>query len=75
MAGATLSQCGGCGLMFASVEAFEVHRSGSHVQRTRRCLTPQEMRAKGMARNERSAWRMPARVGIYTEATSSGKLH
>jgi hypothetical protein len=73
MAGATLSQCGGCGLTFVSVEAFEAHRSGSHIQRSRRCLTPQEMRAKGMAYNECGAWRMPVRVGIYVEVTDGEK--
>lgn len=42
------NQCPGCGQLFNSTHAFELHRIGPHENNGRRCLTPNEMHAKGM---------------------------
>src|SRR5579885_1429320 len=55
----TRSQCGGCHEVFNSVAAFDLHRVGDFDKRTRRCLTPQEMSAKGMTRNDKGWWTLP----------------
>jgi len=52
--GSGVSQCGGCGLVFKSVSAFDKHRAGDGDHR--RCLTEDEMRAAGMLVNERGQW-------------------
>jgi hypothetical protein len=38
----------GCGEHFNSTFSFDAHRVGTYTPDTRRCLTPQEMRDKGM---------------------------
>jgi hypothetical protein len=38
----------GCGERFTSEFSFEAHRVGTYTPNERRCLTPQEMRDKGM---------------------------
>jgi len=50
------SQCGGCGLYFSSVSAFDKHRVAIDKDGNRRCLDEAEMRAKGMDINERGWW-------------------
>lgn len=49
------NQCPGCGEYFNSTFAFEKHRTGQHGV-DRRCLTPEEMRAKGMDMNAAGFW-------------------
>lgn len=49
---------GGCCQSFASNNSADKHRTGPHGQR--RCLTPDELTAKGWTRDERGAWRTPA---------------
>ncbi len=46
----------GCGEYFNSTAAFDRHRAGSYSPMQRRCLTPDEMRAAGMSRNEAGFW-------------------
>jgi hypothetical protein len=55
--------CPGCGELFNSTHAFELHRTGTHNRpRARRCLTPDEMRAKGMAQRGDKFWISEFRV-------------
>lgn len=61
-----ISVCGQCGVTFNSVGAFDAHRTGAFEVRdgkgkvvkakTRRCLTEQEMRDRGMEPNEHGRW-------------------
>lgn len=65
------NQCSGCGLLFNSSRAFDKHRTGDH-GKDRRCMTPDEMTAKGMVLGKDGFWRgsaMPASVleGISDE--------
>jgi len=57
-------QCAACGEYFRKIKAFENHRVGkfgwNKVKNTRRCLTPKEMRAKGMAIDSLDFWLLPA---------------
>jgi hypothetical protein len=53
------SYCGGCHHVFSSVKAFDLHRTGSHELRQRRCLSKDEMRAKGMRQNGQGIWTSP----------------
>jgi hypothetical protein len=54
-------RCDACGLRFRSLSAFDMHREGdysgtSRRKHTRRCLSVEEMAAKGMRRNDHGAW-------------------
>jgi hypothetical protein len=49
------SLCRSCGLYFKSTAGFDKHRTGTHGV-DRRCMTEDEMRAKGMARNGAGLW-------------------
>lgn len=49
------SLCRACGLYFNSTAAFDKHRTGQH-GKDRRCMTVDEMKAKGMATNGRGYW-------------------
>lgn len=42
--------------MFTSLSAFDLHRTGKFEHKKRRCLTEQEMLAKGMVQNEKGWW-------------------
>jgi hypothetical protein len=53
--GEKTNQCPTCHLFFYSVTAFDKHRTGDHGV-NRRCRTPEEMQAKGMALNEHGYW-------------------
>lgn len=50
------NQCTGCNQYFNSNEAFDKHRTGKHGV-NRRCMTPDEMIAKGMILPEDGFWR------------------
>jgi hypothetical protein len=50
------SWCTVCKHTFTTVRAFDLHRAGSFRQRTRRCMTEQEMLAKGMTRSRKGWW-------------------
>jgi hypothetical protein len=58
--GSPVCACPSCGERFTRVYAFDRHRVGEPDHR--RCLTPDEMRAKGMGQNSRGEWRNEARV-------------
>ncbi len=49
------NQCRGCSQYFNSNKAFDKHRTGKHGH-GRRCLTPEEMMAKGMSLNKANFW-------------------
>lgn len=49
------NQCQGCKQYFNSNTAFDKHRHGKHGH-GRRCLTPEEMIAKGMSINHAGFW-------------------
>lgn len=49
------NQCRGCDQYFNSNRAFDKHRHGPHGH-GRRCLTPDEMIAKGMSVNKAGFW-------------------
>lgn len=58
------NQCAGCGSLFNSTRAFDMHRAGEFGV-GRRCLTEAEMLAKGMVIGADAFWRgsaMPADV-------------
>jgi len=50
-----MSLCRKCGVVFNSTRAFDKHRIGEHGV-SRRCMTEEEMLAKGMAVNARGLW-------------------
>ena len=49
-------KCTTCGEYFNSSSAFDYHREGSYTAGNRRCLTTDEMRAKGMVRLPTRYW-------------------
>ena len=49
------NQCPGCDQYFNSNTAFDWHRTGKHGV-DRRCMTPEEMTAKGMMINYAGFW-------------------
>lgn len=49
------NQCQGCKQYFNSNYAFDMHRRGEYGV-DRRCLTPDELFAKGMAINDAGFW-------------------
>lgn len=58
------NQCRGCDQYFNSNKAFDKHRRGDY-EHGRRCLTPEEMMAKGMSLNKAGFWiteKMPEAV-------------
>lgn len=50
------NQCTGCNQYFNSNGAFDKHRTGKHGL-NRRCMTPDEMIAKGMVLRDDGFWR------------------
>jgi hypothetical protein len=68
------NQCRGCGEYFNSTFAFDKHRTGEF-GKDRRCLTAEEMRAKGMDKNARGFWissAMPADIS-HSRPMSEGE--
>lgn len=53
------NQCPSCLEYFNTNRGFDAHRTGSHTNRQRLCLTEAEIEAKGMKRNEKGFWIMP----------------
>jgi len=51
----TKCQCTECKHFFKSTFAFDKHRAGTHGA-DRRCMSEDEMRAKGMDRNQAGYW-------------------
>jgi len=58
------NECCACHEYFAKNKTFASHRIGkfgwNKVKNTRRCLTPDEMKAKGYTKNEDDYWITPA---------------
>jgi len=46
-----ISTCAACKESFASLGSFDAHRVGSHAERTRRCLSPDEMQFAGLTKS------------------------
>lgn len=63
--------CRPCGQTFTSTTAGDLHRVGDHAvsvgPNRRRCLTVEEMEARGMVRNQRGHW--------MTRAATKGCYH
>lgn len=58
-------ECPTCGELFSRTRAFDRHRIGAYAKPgewkdSRRCLTPEEMTARGWQRNAAGAWVMQA---------------
>jgi hypothetical protein len=49
-------QCAACREYFNSTHAFDKHRVGRYTPMERRCLNPDEMRAKGMSLSSAGFW-------------------
>ncbi len=74
-----LNQCGACGEDFTSVETFDRHRVGEHEHRFstahpegRRCLSGDEVLAKGWQWDDKGRWFDPvrtARARVHFAAT------
>ena len=58
--GHRIEHCTVCHETFTGTSAGDKHRTGGHAvfvgPERRRCLTPDEMRDKGMSQNERGQW-------------------
>lgn len=73
------NQCPTCNEFFNSTAAFVKHRAGRVATPERRCLTPDEMTAAGMAKNTADFWvtaLMPsdAREAVAQESISSSSM-
>lgn len=55
--------CSGCGEIFNSTSVFDRHRIGT-AGVNRRCLTVEEMTARGFSRNARGFWRERAQSAL-----------
>lgn len=51
--------CRSCGKDFRSLSGFDAHRVGKHEPLQRRCLTTEELEAKGYKTNQQGKWVMP----------------
>lgn len=55
-----IEHCAACHQTFTGTSSGDRHRTGDHAislgPKRRRCLTPEEMRAKGMTQNARGQW-------------------
>lgn len=75
-----MNVCGACGSDFTSVDLFDRHRVGKHEldypehADGRRCLTVEEVTAKGWARNERGRWQDPTEVERAREGFSALRI-
>lgn len=54
--GTNLCRCAGCGEYFGGERAFDLHRTGSHEKRERRCLSQSGMRDAGLSLNAKGYW-------------------
>lgn len=50
------AECRACTLFFNSTRSFDRHRTGTYRPNTRRCLTIDEMMAKGFTKNAKGWW-------------------
>ncbi len=68
------SLCRGCHQMFTSLSAFDMHRTGKFERKMRRCLTEQDMLAKGMVQNAKGWWMRAAFDGEIPWPTPEDEL-
>jgi hypothetical protein len=68
------SLCSACNQMFTSLSAFDLHRTGKFKRKMRRCLTEQEMRARGMVQNAKGWWMRAAFDGELPWSASEDEL-
>ena len=59
-----LTLCRGCGEEFDNTRAFDDHRTGTHEPDTRRCRTPEEMRAQRQTQDKAGRWSKKAPKGL-----------
>lgn len=62
--------CETCRQGFRSLTAFDLHRTGRYAKRghTRRCLTTEEMRERGMRQAPNGAWMSGAEYPVSKSA-------
>ena len=66
--GRRTSQCTVCGELFAGETIGDAHRIGSYrIPGDRRCLTVEEMTAKGWRIDDRGVWHDASRGGLNRE--------
>lgn len=72
--GTALCYCTVCGEYFRSEAPFTMHRPGDYEQNKPRprCLTPDEMRARGMAQNRKGQWVTELYDGPPRRSTQGG---
>lgn len=65
--GGETCECSACGRFFSTTSNFDRHRVGGHDDNTRRCLTPDEMIAKGLF-DRGGVWKqLPPERRVYGE--------
>lgn len=62
-------QCGGCGLYFRSLAAFDSHRVGPYTNRN--CLGQQQMQDAGMTQDARGFWKCSSDGYVWPKQTTS----
>lgn len=65
--------CPACGLVFRHVRHFDRHRVGRHEPYGRRCLTPAELLAAGLARDARGVWGAPPKAPPMPRIAARGR--
>lgn len=65
------NQCAGCGEYFNSSFAFDRHRVGEHEGEQRRCMTVDEMLARGMSVSASGFWITSAMPQKLIEAVAA----
>jgi hypothetical protein len=65
------NQCPTCEEYFNSSHAFEKHRTGDFTKGLRRCLTTDEMLARGMSVSSSGYWITQAKPGAQDEEALS----
>jgi len=64
----------GCGEYFNSTAAFDKHRTGAYLPNQRRCLSPDEMRIKGMAQTATGFWITRRKSFLHTPAITGAAI-
>jgi hypothetical protein len=62
------SKCTVCGKVFNSVSGFDKHRTGEFADKSRRCLSDEEMAAKDFRLNANGKWVVGEMPAFYKEA-------
>src|SRR6202020_1599788 len=65
-------QCAACREYFNSTYAFDAHRTGRYTPMERRCLSPDEMRSKGMSLSSTGFWISKPRLAALQPRPSTG---